>query len=315
MNDIDCAFVVNPAARNGWVGKNWPDMARIISRYLPIKEVHFSQQPHHAQQLAEQLSHSSAPLIISVGGDGTHSDVANGILKSGVPAGSISLGIIDAGTGGDFRRVLRGEHNLAGYCQTIATQPANLVDVIQVQYCADEVEAKRFVLNMATCCLGANVIKHISHSRGRTPFKMRYALATLSEYFKFETPTLRLFVDGEEEQQFMPLMVAVANGSHAGGGMACAPQALLDDGLLNVTVIQPQSLFSALKVMKTLYTGDVSRLSTVHNFIATGLKISGPSIDFEVDGDLVGCLPARFTVLPKALSVIGIDPRRQAAQA
>ena len=103
------------------------------------------------------------------------------------------------------------------------------------------------------------------------------------------------------------MMLAVCNGAFAGGGMRFAPAARLNDGQLHLTIIEHRRFMPALKLMSKLYLGDVTRLPGVQTHKAMKLTVAGPALDLEVDGDLIGTLPATFTVVPRALSVIGID--------
>src|SRR4029077_14082919 len=88
------------------------DLRPTIERRLGPIDTAFTERPGHASTLAARAAAEGREIIVAVGGDGTISDVASGILESGKPA---RLGIVGQGTGGDFRKTLGLEHRLDRY--------------------------------------------------------------------------------------------------------------------------------------------------------------------------------------------------------
>src|SRR5215813_360862 len=95
--------IINPASANGSTIQQWPQIAsELRSQFGPFKNA-FTKQVGNGTELAAEAARKGVKLIIACGGDGTISEVANGILQSGKDA---ELGVLPSGTGGDFRRTL-----------------------------------------------------------------------------------------------------------------------------------------------------------------------------------------------------------------
>ena len=95
--------IVNPTSAGGATGSAWPKLASDLSSYFGSFKNVFTKGTGDATALASEAARKDTPLIIACGGDGTISEVANGILNSGK---DVELGILPSGTGGDFRRSL-----------------------------------------------------------------------------------------------------------------------------------------------------------------------------------------------------------------
>src|SRR5262245_3634206 len=95
--------IVNPSSAGGSTGEAWPQIASDLRSQFGSFRAVFTRHRGDAAALASEAARKGAKLIIACGGDGTVSEVANGILSSGKDA---ELGIMPSGTGGDFRRTL-----------------------------------------------------------------------------------------------------------------------------------------------------------------------------------------------------------------
>src|SRR6185437_9706591 len=95
--------IVNPASADGATRENWPRIASDLRTHFGPFAVEHTNSVGHARTLSAEAARKGTKLIIACGGDGTISEVANGILSAGKDA---ELGILPSGTGGDFRRSL-----------------------------------------------------------------------------------------------------------------------------------------------------------------------------------------------------------------
>src|SRR5216117_1933795 len=108
--------IVNPASADGATRENWPKIASDLRAHFGAFTVAFTEAAGHARVLAADAAKNGARLIIACGGDGTISEVANGIIESGKES---ELAILPGGTGSDFRRTLRVPANIAGAARAI----------------------------------------------------------------------------------------------------------------------------------------------------------------------------------------------------
>src|SRR5215510_15981363 len=95
--------IVNPSSAGGTTGETWPQIASDLRSHFGSFRAVFTKHRGDAAALASEAARKGEKLVIACGGDGTVSEVANGILSSGKDA---ELGILPSGTGGDFRRTL-----------------------------------------------------------------------------------------------------------------------------------------------------------------------------------------------------------------
>jgi YegS/Rv2252/BmrU family lipid kinase len=278
----------------------------MLARELPGVETRVTEGVGCGALLARQAAQEGFDLVVSLGGDGTHSDVANGLLTCGPT--DIRLGIAHAGTGGDFRRMLAGAGNLKTCLRSIRSAGAHPVDVLRLE--SDTLPSllpgaqsgSRYGLNMITVGLGADVVAVKHHNERRFS---GYAAAAVDAYRQFSPTPVDLIVDDHCVGSFRAMMVCIANGRYAGGGMKFAPGASLDDGHLDVVVIEHCGFAAALSIGLRLYTGNAVHHKAVHCFRGERVRLEGEPLSVEVDGEPAGVSPVDVEVVPAALRVVG----------
>lgn len=254
---------------------------------------------------------------------------------------SAVLAVLPAGTGDDFARGLTGGRRdpleawldrLVAHCRrgavsdnledesaalprltdeggALVRQTARRVDVLLGSVDAG---ARRFVcLNAATLGIGAEVAGRVAAqgaSVRRLPGEARFALAALPRLASWRNRRVRLSVDGRAWQECGTNLLAVVNGTYAGGGMNFSPGASLDDGLLDVLVVCDISRPSLLRELARVHRGGHLKNPRVKLTRATHVRVetvdAADSLGVEADGDVRGNTPAEFRVLPSALSVV-----------
>src|SRR5215510_4520558 len=123
--------IVNPASANGATGSSWPRLAsELSSQFGAFKNV-FTKKVGDAISLATEAARKGTTLIVACGGDGTISEVANGILSSGK---DVELGIMPSGTGGDFRKTLEIPSQSRTAARILRTGRTRRIDVGRVSF-------------------------------------------------------------------------------------------------------------------------------------------------------------------------------------
>ncbi len=301
--------IVNPAARNGWVRKNWDGLSRSIEASLGRVEFRLTGAPGDAANIVEEVGRDGAGRLVSFGGDGTHGEVAEGLMRL-EPGRRPPLGVLHAGTGGDFRKMLRRSDSLEEACRVIATSEPEPIDVGRVSYLshAGEPEVRHF-LNVASLGMGGFVDKAVNRSKKRFGGRVAFAAATVKVSATYRPARVRVHLDGSELGTFSISNVCVCNGRWAGGGMMFAPKARLADGLFEVVIIRHASTLRSLPVAAGLYKGTHIYSDLVSMERAASVKIE-PLTDAEawmdIDGEAPGRAPASFDMLPGAISVFGV---------
>jgi diacylglycerol kinase (ATP) len=303
-------LIVNPAASGGRTRQVWGDLLRPIEHALGPCEVVFTERSGHATELACDAA-SSFDRVIAVGGDGTCSEVAAGLLESGSAA---AMGLIHQGTGGDFRRSLGLENRLDQYLSVIARHEPRSIDAGQIEFTGrDGQRQRRRFINVASVGMGGLVDKYVGEGSRMLGGKVTYLVASLKALANGAVGRLRVeaTLAGETRSvRIQTRILAICNGRFFGGGMEIAPRASLDDGAFDVVAMEGTDRLPLLGSMAAVYQGKhLSRPGVVH-FRASALALSldnGEDTErflVDVDGEYVGRMPITVSVLPKALRVL-----------
>lgn len=304
--------IVNPKSASGSTRERWSLTASELRAHFGPFSVAFTKGPGDGILLAERAAASGRPFIIACGGDGTINEVANGILLSGCDA---ELGVLPSGTGGDFRRSIGLPRSTRDAAAALRDGETKTMDVGRVQFIDGAGETvTRYFLNVSSCGLAASVIKRV---KGAKAFdwlpvdalrgKANFAVSTLQEIVGNEAVTVRIRVDDNSEKTVRTIALCIANARYFGGGMMIAPDAAINDGLLDVINIGDMHTLRILLNGYSLYRGTHGSLSEVNSTQVKKIEIApafeSEEILIETDGELPGRLPAVYEVVPAALRV------------
>ncbi len=291
--------IVNPSSAGGSTGEAWPEIASDLrSQFGPFHPV-FTKQRGDAAALAGEAARKGAKFIIACGGDGTVSEVANGILSSGKDA---ELGILPSGTGGDFRRTLEIPAQSRAAARVLRTGRTVKIDVGRVSFVGnDGNEAMRYFLGVASCGMSTKVIERVKAK------KSSFVSSLLQTAVRTEPARLVVQLDDSHERHLVLLNLCVANARYFGGGMKIAPEAKLTDGKFDVVGIGDLSALKLFTSAPRVYLGSHLSMPEVSHALARKVTIKSADraseINLEVDGELPGKLPATFQIIPEALRV------------
>jgi YegS/Rv2252/BmrU family lipid kinase len=309
-------LIVNPRAANGAAGRHFDDISAAVRAAVGEHGHAFTEGPMHASELARRALREGADLVIAAGGDGTINEVVNGFFEEpahGEPPRLVrsgaTLGILPRGTGGDLRRTVGLEHDLRSCAPRLAGQ-RRPVDVGRVDFVdAKGLPAARYFINVAEAGVGSDVVRIANSSSKLLGGKLTFALASLRALAGWKDVPVRWSLDGGPFGEGGVTTFAIANGRCFGGGMMVAPAARLDDGLFHVTIWSGYSLADFVLRSGAMYDGSHVNLKGTRTATARSVQLlpasgaAGP-INVEVDGELIGRLPATFTVVPGALQLV-----------
>lgn len=305
-------IIVNPKSASGATRANWSAIASDLRTHFGPFNVAFTKAPGHGVELACDAAKAGRPMIIACGGDGTINEIANGILRSGTDT---ELGIFPSGTGGDFRRTLGMPQSPREAARALRTGETRSIDVGKVTFQDHDGETvSRYFLNVSSFGLAASIIERVKSAtslnwlpldsvRGRASF----ALSTLQEVVGLDVTTVRVRIDGGEEKTLATVNFCVANARYFGGGMMIAPDAKLTDGFLDVINIGDIRTARIVLNAYSLYRGTHLDLPEVKDTLAKRIEARAANdsreVHIEVDGELLGKLPAFYEVVPGALKI------------
>ncbi|MHB9134164.1 MAG: diacylglycerol/lipid kinase family protein [Armatimonadota bacterium] len=294
-------LITNPSAASGRATQRWDALlAGLRERGLTVEQavtVHHGHGIEIAQQAAGQYD-----TIVAVGGDGTVHEVASGILLSGR---DVAMGIIPFGTGNDVASLL-GIGSIEDGIAVLAEGEAHPLDAIQVRCRHHGETITRYALLYASVGFTGEVLKYTTPLVKRF-FGSRYCYSAgfLRALFSYRSPRMTISTDGQTFTGPMFALVA-GNAEYTGGGtMRLCPGARMDDGLMNINIVQALGKLEILRHFPRLLAGTHIDLPTVQYFPATSLTIDTelPQV-ISMDGDLFGETPATFSMMPGALRVL-----------
>jgi diacylglycerol kinase (ATP) len=258
-----------------------------------------TQSPGDATEAAREWRDG---LLIVVGGDGTISEVVNGLGRAGFPEG-VTLAILPAGTGNDLAATLAIPEDPDEAAAVLRQNRVRSLDVVRVR---SEGIGEQFFINVATGGIGAEVSGAADGEMKKRWGKLAYLRASLEVAQEYEAKEVTLTLDGVE-RTLRAANLAIGNCRYAGSGWLAAPRANPEDGLLDLVVIEDVGVQEILKLAPTVLA-DSDYLGKEGVFFARAREIrveSSPgSLEFTVDGEVIGNEPALFAVVPQALKII-----------
>lgn len=260
----------------------------------------------HATELATKCTKNECDFLIAVGGDGTLNEVLNGVLKASVPINSYPiLGILPMGSANDFARTISPPKNILQLKQAILNKQIKKIDIGKVEF-VDHSSITRYFINIAGLGLGPEVVKIMEGSRKIFGSKATYFSAIIKGFFSYEKRVIKCESDDWSWEGPL-LQMAVANGRFFGDGICVAPDALINDGVLHVSLFGELSLMDYLRNLGNLKKGKKINHKGAHYFTTKQLKITSTDImscGIETDGEYAGESPAIITLVPSAIKFI-----------
>ncbi len=321
-------FIVNIFAASGKAGELWAEAAEILNSGRIACHSRMTGKEGNAHDLTYEACRRGYRRFIAVGGDGTVHDVLNAILEYvGGSAASLSdftLGAIPIGSGNDWIKSHGIPKDITEAVRTVAEGHTAKQDVVRVEIldrnALPEERPVRvsYMANIGGVGLDARVCLTVNRrkeqgKRGR----MLYAGALLQHLFSRTPAKIRLNCDGEDVFEGEYISIAFGIGQYSGGGMRQTSEAVLDDGLLDVTLIPELPVLKIAKEAPKLFTGTFHKVKEL--VCARCRKVSvypcegSQEEPVEVDGEVIGIAPVRMEVLEEQLNVIVPlkDPRSE----
>ncbi len=303
--------VVNPMASVGKSGRDWPLIKQtLINEGIEFDDV-MTEYPRHAIEIVRNaIVEKGYRKFISVGGDGTNNEVINGIFtQDAVPTTEITMATMPIGTGNDWRRTFDIPLEYDVVAKIIKAGHTFSHDIGKLTYYNDGDPKIRYFLNAAgtgldqMVCNSTNMMKQ--QGKGGT---IRYLISVVKCLLTYKVTHIQIEIDNQVVFDDQILSVSVGNCRFNGGGMMMMPNAIPDDGQLDVTVIRKVSIFKFAANVKAIYDGTfIKKLKEVQTYRGKHIKIvSIPphSLLVETEGEDLNNSPFDFEILPKAINMV-----------
>lgn len=307
----DCYFfIVNPRAGSGKTMYEWLPAERRLKRLGIPCDIAMTDHKRHATALAQHAAAEGYRRIIAVGGDGSLHEVFNGICRwcaaTGVPTEEFLIGVVPIGSGNDWIRSLGVPNDTTEVVNMIHRRSSGVMDVMRVKSSGGKTA---YMANIGGVGFDSHVCKRVntqkeSGRRGRLIYlnSLRYTIFNLKSIY------ISVVADGEVVFTGLCYSVAFGNGKYSGSGMRQVPLAVMDDGLLDYTIIPKTPLLKVVRELPRLFNGTLHQSEYVISGKCRSLQIvpmdeqSGDI--FELDGEIEGWLPMSIEVTGHQINVI-----------
>jgi YegS/Rv2252/BmrU family lipid kinase len=293
-------LIVNPAAGGGKAGRLGPELERTLREHgLEVRRAQ-TRDLEHARELARHAA-SAGETVVALSGDGMVGAIAD-VLRA-IP-GAV-LGILPGGRGNDLARVLGISEDPHAACATIAHGTPHAVDMGEV--------GERAYVGIASAGFDSDA-NRIANEAPAWLGGLVYTYGALRALASWRPARFEIELDPPSERRvFIGYSIGVANSKAYGGGMLAAPDALLDDGLLEVVALEHVSRRRFLTtILPRVFKGTHVELPSVHVFRAKEVEVSADRpFTMYADGDPIGELPLRVRAVPGAVNVL-IPPEHPA---
>ncbi len=299
--------IVNPSSGNGRTGRRWSKVEAALRDRLGPFEVELTKGPRDAERIAREGVRSGVERLIVAGGDGTLSEVVSGLLGADL-GGFAEIAPLPLGTGGDFIRNLDLPRDLEAAVAALETGTARRADAARVHFrTVSGEETSVHFLNVTSFGISGEVIDRVNRGSKFLGGGISYLVGTIRGAARYRPQPVRLRVDGEVVHEAPLVMAAVANGCWFGGGMKVAPEARIDDGLLDVVVTRAAPMSQLVAHLPRIYSGRHLESPEVSCFRGRVIEAESLAEDvlLEIDGESLGRLPLRIEVLPGAVALLG----------
>jgi len=292
---------VNPHAGSATTGRMWESCREVLRRHIGSADFAYTAGNMDAVRLTREALHKGYDLVVAVGGDGTLNEVLNGFFDSGRAVfPEAAIGYLPNGTGADFSRTI----DLYGVspeelAQRLTHSSVRQLDCGEVRFhTASGQETRRLFANESSLGFSARTAAAVNQARKRFRGRLPFLIGVVRCLSTLDSPTMEVRVDGRPVHRGPTLMIAVANGRYFGGGMMIAPNAVLDDGQLDVVIVRAMSRLTLMRKIPKIYSGRHLQEPEVEALRCTHVEVSadGTDVALEMDGEQPGRLSAQYSI-------------------
>jgi len=293
MENSKFFLIVNLIAGQGRCKEIFPEVQKELDRYNIDYDLHYTNEPEEATDVARMGIEAGFTHIVAVGGDGTVNEVANGVVGS-----NAALAVIPAGTGNDFIRMtgIPSDHRQA--VKLLAQEHERTIDL-------GRIGTERYFVNGLGIGIDAQVARDVLKMK-RMRGAPAYLYAAIREVFRFPAFSVKLEgSDWAEEKTCISL--GFANGKYCGGGFKLAPLAEIDDGKIDIAAIGDFAKLERLIRLPQARKGEHLKLSRVSYHQDVKVSVSSEAkLVAHVDGEPYKLPAGEFSVsvAPKTLRVL-----------
>ncbi len=312
--------VVNPHAGSGKTIPQWNKAKAVLMQAGITFNSSMTDCKYHATDLTTDACEAGYRDFIAVGGDGTLHEVLAGVMSfvNKNPKHKLSeftLAVIPIGSGNDWIRTHKIPRKPELIANLIANKSFVKQDIVKVTVYDEAIKPysrvlnEAYMINVGGVAFDAQVCRRVNlrKEQGKSG-KLHYLRALIATVFRYKPAPLAVLCDDELVFEGDCLSIALGIGKYSGGGMRQTPAAIVDDGLVELTIIPKLSYARIALEARRLFTGSIMKAEGL--IFKRGKKVvvlpgnNTVSEPVEVDGEIVGLAPVVFEVLPDQINVL-----------
>ena len=288
-------FILNP---NAGLLHQINYIKRLIDRFFPSNlceyDINMTEGKGHAKQITSEAVDQGCDIVVAIGGDGTINEIVSSLINT-----DVWLGIVPIGSGNGLARGLGIPISIRRAIKLITVGNVRIIDVGKVN--------ENFFVTTSGFGFDAMIGKRFEESKMRGPAP--YYVAGVKEFFTYKQPIFKIAFNGKKIK-VKALLVAVANIRQYGNNAIIAPNALPDDGLLDLCIIRSVKFLPTILHLPKLFTGHIQKAPYVELYQGKIFEIirENPGV-YQLDGEVFEEKEKRvnISIIPKALKVIVND--------
>lgn len=297
-------FVVNPKAGRGKGVKNLTDKIKALGKEA---EIYLTKAPKDATRFVrEYLKNNGVTRFIACGGDGTLSEVVNGMADYK----GAEVGVIPIGSGNDFVRSL-GEQDFFNILSQVSSD-AKKVDLIKYSFINDGITKDGYCINMANIGFDCNVADLTNRIKEKTFLggSLAYFVAIFIMLVKKKGADLKIESEDGTVYDGPLLLTSLANGMFCGGGIKSNPLASLNDGLININIIKNVSRLKFISLLPFYMNGTVLNLRGIERYITSPkypsviITPNNGKVKVGVDGEVWDAEKIEFSIIKGGINFV-----------
>ena len=311
--------IVNVFAASKKAGSVWKRAAACLEDAGVAYKAEFTGGKYNATELSKKAAARGYRKFIAVGGDGTIHDVLNGIAEyamseSEVSLSDFTLSVIPVGSGNDWVKSVGLSADIQQAVASIAAGVTGVQDVVKVSVLDDldfsaEPLAVSYMRNIGCVGLDARVCEIVNRKKERGRRGKKLYVSALLYCIRHRVPIrAKVICDGQTIFSGRYLSMAFGVGKYSGGGMRQTPAAVLDDGLLDITIIPDIPIWTIAKEVYKLFTGNFLTIKELIPAKCREVLIlpesEADAEPVEVDGEVVGRAPVKMEVIEQQINII-----------
>jgi len=298
-------IIINPHSAGGRSQRVFKKIERRLFDVFGEIMIAVTQTPEEVAAHLDTAAKTGVSRLITMGGDGTNHTVLNALAERSDL--KVAFGSIPLGTGRDWSRSLGVPKDPLEAVDWLAHARPVPCDLGKVEYLNMQAGGKlssHLFLNIASAGVSGEVDHRVNRARRRS--SLTFLRATIATLMMYRPQRVSVLCDGKEFYSGRSYLVVVANGQYFGRGMWIAPEALINDGMFDVIIVEGMPRLRILLAFKAVYDGTHLKREDVKHTRAASVRVwseDGP-LKLDFDGEEALGQELRFTIMPGAVNVL-----------